>query len=94
MWGVHGNMLGLTGTPWLLTTYECEKVSPIIFAKIYHNEVMQMLKWFPVLVNYVDATYEKSIRLMELVGFTVGNPILIEKTGAMFRRFTMKSSEI
>jgi hypothetical protein len=69
MWGVYGVPTGMTGQPYLLTSPLAESVSPLKFAKIYINEVNQMKKLFPVLQNYVDASYTGAIRMLRIAGF-------------------------
>lgn len=84
-WGVGGVYMGEVGTPWLLTSYEVEKISPLKFARTYQREVHKMLKLFPKLVNYCAADYDEAIRLLQICGFTIGEP---EKMGnGLFRRF-------
>lgn len=89
IWGVGGVLMGDTGRPWLLTSPESLKVSPLRFARIYRREVQKMLKLFPNLENFVDSTYNQAVRLLEIVGFKLDEPQPIGKTGAMFRRFKM-----
>lgn len=87
IWGCGGVYMGSIGTPWLLTSKEVKKISPLKFARIYQREVYEMLRLFPTLVNYVDSDYHEAIRLLEIIGFTVGEP---EQQGnGMFRRFSI-----
>lgn len=89
-WGVGGSFLGDLGAPWLMTSYEVEKISPLRFAKIYQNEVFNMLSVFPKLVNFVLADYEKAVRLLSIVGFTLGDPEPIGNS--IYRKFEMKAA--
>lgn len=87
IWGCGGTLLGTEGHPWLITSYEVEKISPLKFARIYKREVDKMLNIFPYLVNYVWAPYDEAVRLLMIVGFDLGEP---ENIGnGMFRRFSM-----
>lgn len=87
IWGCAGTYMGTVGQPWLLTSYEVEKISPLRFAKIYQKEVFKMLNLFPHLSNFVAADYEKAVRLLSIVGFTIGEP---EKIGqGIYRKFEM-----
>jgi len=70
VWGVAGPLLGFTGQPYLITGEAISLISPIKFAKIYINEVQKMKKLFPVLENYVDASYEGAVRMLKIAGFT------------------------
>ena len=86
--GCAGTIIGETGQPWLLTSHEVEKISPIKFARLYKMEVMKMLEKFPILENFCAAEYHKAIRLLRITGFKIGEP---EKVGkGMFRKFTMQ----
>lgn len=86
-WGCCGTYLGDTGQPWLLTSNEVHKISALRFAKIYQREVYNMLKLFPYLVNWVDADYDKAVRLLSIIGFKISEP---EKLGnGMYRKFEL-----
>lgn len=80
--------MGTVGIPWLITTPKVYRVSPLRFARLYQNEVRAMLNLFPRLENYVAVDYEEAIRLLSVVGFTIGEP---ERYGnGMFRKFSME----
>jgi len=91
IWGMSGQLLGDKGHPWLLTSSLVEKV-PLQFALCYRQQIREMLGHFDLLENYVDSDYDKSIRMLELIGFTVdeSNPIQHLKSQAMFRRFWIR----
>lgn len=91
IWGVGGAPLSETGQPFLMTSDAVEKVSPLRFVRIYQNEVLKMLQLFPHLVNYVDAAYTKAVRLLDIIGFTLGDPEPVGPHGAMFRKFEMRA---
>lgn len=87
IWGVGGTYMGSFGQPWLLTSEEVKKISPLKFARIYQKEVYKMLQLFPRLENYVAADYEEAIRLLSIVGFDI-HPS--EKIGrGLYHRFEM-----
>lgn len=89
VWGCGGSYLGETGQPWLMTSYEVYRISPLRFARIYQREVYKMLEMFPYLVNFVAADYPEAIRLLRIVGFEIGAP---EKVGkGMYRKFEMRA---
>lgn len=90
MWGVGGTLMGQVGNPWLMTTDEVYKIPPLLFARTYQHEVLRMLKLFPVLTNYVDADYEAAIRLLDIIGFKLGEPELVGVHGEPFIKFEMK----
>lgn len=91
IWGVGGTFMGETGQPWLMTSDEVRKISPLKFARLYKKEVDKMLELFPRLENYVSESYHESIRMLSIVGFTIGEP---ERVGnGMFRKFTLTRGE-
>lgn len=90
MWGCGGMFLGDVGEPWLLTSPIAERVHPLTFVRIYRKEVEIMLKKFPRLVNIVDASYSKAIRLLMLVGFQLSDPEPMGPHGALFIKFEMR----
>lgn len=84
-WGVCGTFLGQVGQPWLLTSPEVKRVSPLFFARTYQKEVIGMREMFPCLENFVAAEYDAAIRLLDITGFSIDEP---EKKGnGMYRRF-------
>jgi hypothetical protein len=86
MWGVAGISLGIKGMPYLITSPLSETISPIKFAKIYTSQVKEMKKLFPVLENYVDASYTGAVRMLSLAGFRL-DPVTINNND--FFKFSM-----
>ena len=91
MWGLHGNLLGTTGHPYLITGEKVYSVSQFTFARIYKQEVQIMRKMFPVLQNIVDADYPEAIRMLQLAGFSVSDEITEVTPDRWFRTFRMIS---
>lgn len=89
MWGVSGTPLALVGQPFLITGLASELISPLRFARIYKRQAEEMSSLFPVLENYVDASYDGAVRLLEISGFTLSGPITFN--GNEFYRFTKVS---
>lgn len=89
MWGVQGTPMGLIGIPYLLTGTESEKVSVSEFIQIYKNAVEIMRSFFPILENYVDASYKGAIRMLKIAGFEVEDTITPSKDGSPFRKFRL-----
>lgn len=87
--GCGGVFMGRMGQPWLLTTDVVKKISPLRFAKIYQTEVSNMLDIFPILVNYVDSRYISAVRLLKLIGFSLGEPRPLGENKNMFQEFRM-----
>lgn len=71
MWGVAGTPLGMTGTPYLLTSPLVERITPREFVRIYREQLKDMKNLFPILENYVDASYTEAVRLLLLSGFEI-----------------------
>lgn len=90
VWGLGGNALGDVGRPWLMTSVEAVKISPISFARIYRAEARQMLSLFPNLVNYVWQEHKPAIRMLEICGFTIGKPLKLGN--GMFLEFSMRAA--
>jgi hypothetical protein len=90
IWGVGGTLMGYTGQPWLLTSSEVYKISPVKFARIYKREVNNMLKIFPSLVNYVADDYPQAIRLLSLCGFKIGERQMLGK--GWYRKFSQEAA--
>lgn len=76
MWGCGGSLLGGVGEPWLLTTPEVERI-PVRFVKVARDEARQMLGIFPVLSNYVSVQYRQACKMLEVIGFRLGDPVRI-----------------
>lgn len=91
MWGVAGSPLGYTGQPYLVTGKAVLKISPIAFSRVYRRELAEMRKIFPVLENYVDATYNGAVRMLELAGFRLGDVMPLGPNNAPFRRFEART---
>lgn len=87
MWGVCGSFIGVTGMPYLLTGYPIEKLSPIKFARLYKNEVKLMMNHFSVLENYVDSEYDEAIKMLQIAGFDILEPIKVNTS--KFYKFRM-----
>ena len=88
-WGTSGVFMGNAGTPWLITSPEIKRVSPLRVAREYQKEVAEMLNIFPRLENYVDSSYSAAIRLLEIVGFTIEEPETLR--GSNVRKFWIRA---
>lgn len=89
MFGCAGVMMGLVGVPYLVTSLAAREVSPMVFARIYRKEARQMLKLFPHLENVVDSRYIRSIRMLRLAGFKIGEPKTYFGMDVLFRKYEM-----
>lgn len=90
MWGLGGTLMSRRGEPWLLTTHAVEKV-PLDFAREARKAVREMLTIRPILSNYVLASYERAVRLLQIIGFSLGEPFPLGPKGLAFRKFEMRA---
>lgn len=91
LWGVSGSYLAPAGYVWLLTSKEVDK-APVHLAAAYRREVRKLLEIFPRLENYCDFAYKRSLRMLELCGFTVGEPEPFGPNGALFCKFFLEAA--
>ena len=84
------DILGGVGSPWLLGTDKIREC-PITFLRLNRKYVPQMLGMFPMLVNYVDARHEVSIRWLKWLGFKFDpEPVPYGIWNMPFFRFEMR----
>lgn len=88
IWGIYGKVFADTGAPWLIMTPETQKY-PMRVAFRYKKEIEKMQIMFPILEEFVPETNDKSIRMLELMGFKVSKNTI--KVGdEIFRRAERK----
>jgi hypothetical protein len=83
IWGCVGTLLSQVGYPWLVMTPEVS-VHPHSVAFVYRKEVHKMQGMFPKLVDYVDESNEKAVRMLMLMGFKL-NEEQISRNGVVLR---------
>lgn len=88
MSGLCGEMLGDIGRPYLLTARSAERV-PVAFIKQAKSAVAEMLHHRLRLEGHVAADYTRACRMLEMVGFNLGQPRPLGPRGALFRPFTL-----
>lgn len=88
MSGLCGAMLGDIGEPYLMTA-PCAERLPLAFVKHARFAVNEMLQHKLRLEGHVAADYTKACRLLELLGFTLGEPRPYGPKAALFRAYTM-----
>ena len=86
MSGLGGALLSDEGNPWLMTAPIVEKV-PVTFLKIAREQLAEMLQQRRFLFNYVQASYSKACRLLEVLGFVLDPAVPMGPQGVAFRRF-------
>lgn len=86
---VRTSILSNTGVPWLLATPEFEEEGlDIVRASKTYASLMR--KHFRLLVNFVDARQEKSIKWLRWLGFTIEPSQPYGVAGLPFHKFWMK----
>ena len=86
MTGICGSALDDVGFPYLFTSSAVETV-PLAFVKEARRSVNEMLKVKSILRGYCAADYAGACRLLEMIGFTLGEAFPWASTGALFRSF-------
>ena len=87
MSGLCGTLLADTGFPYLVTAKGIERF-PISFVKEARRAVDHMLMLRSHLEGYVLADYTGAVRLLEILGFQLGEPEPVKPSGALFRKFS------
>lgn len=77
------------GIPWLLGTKGLDKIKRF-FLKICKPVIEEMKKGFEMLVNFVDARYEKAVRWLDWCGFTIDDVVPYGTFDLPFHRFYME----
>ena len=92
MFGVSDtSILSGIGIPWLLGTDDMERMK-VTFIRQCRWFVLEMLRSYPVLVNYVDARNATSIRWLTWLGFTLDPAEPHGFNGELFHRFEMRAA--
>lgn len=88
MYGVGGCPLGTLGRPWLLTAPAIEHAK-VAFVREARYEVQEMLTIFSELRGFVDARYQRAVRLLQVTGFSISEPFPFGPYGVPFRQYSM-----
>ena len=89
MAGLSGPFLADEGWPYLLTAYPIER-APFAVAREARKHVAEMLTIRSRLTGNVLSSYTKAVRLLELIGFTIGSPRAFGVNGELFSTFTLE----
>ncbi len=89
MWGVGGCPLGTLGRPWLLTAPPIEHAK-VAFVREARYEVREMLTLFTELRGFVDARYQRAIRLLQIMGFNISESFPFGPYGVPFRQYSLR----
>lgn len=87
MAGLCGALIGEQGEPYLVTTPAVIRAK-VSFLREARKTVMEMLSLKRRLVGEVAASYRGACRLLESLGFDLGEPRAIGPSGELFSRFT------
>lgn len=88
MSGMSGGMLSDIGYPYLVTTPVCDEV-PLAFVRIGRDAVEEMMKYRERLEGVVDASYDRAVRFISLIGFSLSGPQPFGPKGHMFHKYFM-----
>lgn len=89
--GIKGSIFGFTGSPWLMTSTLVDEY-PLVFASLYRRELQKMLKEYCSLETWCDASYEKSLRMMKILGFKEREFKPCGKGGALLVRLELEAA--
>lgn len=84
IWGIYGILFTDTGCPWLIMTPETQEY-PFRVAFRYRKEIDKMQAMFPILEEYVPIENQKSIRMLELMGFKINKNKIPVGSAVFFR---------
>lgn len=76
------------GSPWLLATDEVAKY-PTALTRLTRQRIAVMRAKYDALLNYVDVRNAHSVRWLERLGFSIGEPEVYGVEGRLFRPFMM-----
>ena len=85
------SVLGRVGSPWLIAAKGVEKVQRQ-FIRECRDYLKEMLRVYPELRNYVDVRNNASIRWLEWMGFTLGEPVPFGLNGEPFIPFARRAA--
>lgn len=88
MSGLCGILLSDVGEPYLMTGPAVERV-PVAFIRHARAAVSDMLRQRKRLEGHVAASYTKACRLLQVLGFTLGESLPTGPNGALFCKYTM-----
>lgn len=84
------SILGNVGCAWMLTTEAAEMYAARReLVKTAPAVVLSFLEHYDILLNYVDARYERALRWLRFLGFTIEAPVKAH-TGFEFCRVSME----
>lgn len=91
MFGIStDSFVGDRAAVWLLTG-EVVSSLPITFVKVSRRVVSRFLELYPVLENWVDARYVKSLRWLERIGAHIDPPAPYGAEGLPFHHIVFRS---
>ena len=94
MFGVGSDgFLSDRGSPWLLGS-DLVEAHWRLFVRLSRKYLAAILELYPNLANAVDARATTTVRWLEWLGFTVGDPTLPGRDGNMFRVFEMRRDNV
>lgn len=92
IFGLVAPLLGERGIVWALGTDDCDHL-PVSMVRCGRQVVREFLKVKPLLENWCDARYEKSLRWLKHLGFTVEPPAPHGAKGMSFCHLVARREE-
>lgn len=92
IFGIGAPSLADETSVWALGTPLCDRV-PLAMVRIGREAVKRFLEKNPVLTNWCDARYTKTIKWLKLLGFTIGDPEPYGNGGALFCKLTIRKED-
>ena len=92
IFGVGETMFSDEAFVWALGTDVCNR-APLAMVRIGRAMVGRFLETYPRLTNWCDARYDKTIKWLRLLGFTIGDPEPYGAKGALFRKLSIQRKE-
>lgn len=92
VFGVTAPLYGGAASVWALGTPKCNEV-PVAMVKCGRQIVSAFLQKYGYLENYCAADYEKSLRWLKLIGFTIDDPESRGLNGELFCKLSIGNKE-
>lgn len=89
VWGAGGSPLGRVGRPWLLTSPAVERARYVIL-RVGRTEVGKMLSIYPEMRGFVDSRYKGALRLLQMLGFDLDEPVPFGPLKAPFCPYSIR----
>lgn len=83
--------LGGVASVWMLTGEIVDEI-PYLFLRKSRSQVDELLQEWPILINFIDARYDRALRWVRWLGASVGAEIPFGVAGLPFHPFVLRRS--